>query len=386
MAGGRRAALPARRRGRASRPSCSRSASACSPPARSARSPPRRRRRSATGSCRSTTRLFIDGRLRDDGTRTVLTSAEALRVRRRAAARHPRADRRGRADDRRRPRRDPAPVRAGAGSRRAHARGDRAAAAAGVVALPPLHPATGGRPGRGADLRALPVRRRADPRAPGAGGERSRRRRVRAPVDGRGRAGRRLRPRGGGAPGLLRRDRGVPRREPPAAPVRARRHALSPRARRGRRRLDRLVEPRPRARRAARGVRRAGARGRRPLPRLWHGRPGRARAEPAPVPVGGSYVVRWSAIADPGAVYALEEAGRRDWSDAREIHRGPDLSLQLLGRAPGVYYYRVRALVGERLERLLAGHRRARPARGALGARARRRLRARRAASRCSAR
>ena len=68
--------------------------------------------------------------------------------------------------------------------------------------------------------------------------------------------------------------------------------------------------------------------------------------EPAPVPVGGSYVVRWSAIADPGAVYAIEEAGRRDWSDAREIHRGPDLSLQLLGRAPGVYYYRVRALVG----------------------------------------
>lgn len=61
----------------------------------------------------------------------------------------------------------------------------------------------------------------------------------------------------------------------------------------------------------------------------------------------GSFVVRWSPSTEPGAEYVLEEALRPDWSDARELYRGPKWSVSLHGRSAAVYYYRVRAVLGD---------------------------------------
>jgi len=65
-----------------------------------------------------------------------------------------------------------------------------------------------------------------------------------------------------------------------------------------------------------------------------------------PVAAGGTYTLSWTPTDEEDAVYALEEATRPDWSDAHELRRGPATSLLLLGRAPGSYHYRVRVLVG----------------------------------------
>jgi len=43
-------------------------------------------------------------------------------------------------------------------------------------------------------------------------------------------------------------------------------------------------------------------------------------------------------------VFVVQEARFRDWRDAAEIYRGSELGLELHGRQPGHYHYRVRAL------------------------------------------
>lgn len=65
----------------------------------------------------------------------------------------------------------------------------------------------------------------------------------------------------------------------------------------------------------------------------------------APVPAGGTYTLSWGALDEPDVVYAIEEATRTDWADAHELQRGPERTLLLLGRPAGSYHYRVRALV-----------------------------------------
>jgi hypothetical protein len=59
----------------------------------------------------------------------------------------------------------------------------------------------------------------------------------------------------------------------------------------------------------------------------------------------GSFTVTWSPVAGD-ALYVLEEARRPTWSDAVEVYRGREPFMQFFGRALGVYYYRVRAVVG----------------------------------------
>jgi hypothetical protein len=46
------------------------------------------------------------------------------------------------------------------------------------------------------------------------------------------------------------------------------------------------------------------------------------------------------------ATYVLEECARPDWAGAVEVYRGAEPRAVIYGRAPGVLYYRVRALVG----------------------------------------
>ena len=60
----------------------------------------------------------------------------------------------------------------------------------------------------------------------------------------------------------------------------------------------------------------------------------------------GSFELTWDAAGTEDTIYLLEEATRRDWSDAAPIYQGPERRLALLGRSVGDYYFRVRAMVG----------------------------------------
>jgi hypothetical protein len=55
----------------------------------------------------------------------------------------------------------------------------------------------------------------------------------------------------------------------------------------------------------------------------------------------GVFTLNWSE--EPGAEFVLEEATEPDFSDAVESGRGAHTSSTILSRAPGAYYYRVRA-------------------------------------------
>jgi hypothetical protein len=60
--------------------------------------------------------------------------------------------------------------------------------------------------------------------------------------------------------------------------------------------------------------------------------------------VGGTFTLSWqTSLAN--AKYTLEEATYPNFSDAEEIYTGTEQHLNLYGREPGDYYYRVRALV-----------------------------------------
>ncbi|MGJ7900927.1 hypothetical protein [Lysobacter sp. 1R34A] len=65
----------------------------------------------------------------------------------------------------------------------------------------------------------------------------------------------------------------------------------------------------------------------------------------APVPPG-TYRLSWTE-SEPGAVYALFEAGSADFSDEREIYRGADGEYVAMSQREGLYHYRVFAWVGD---------------------------------------
>ena len=65
--------------------------------------------------------------------------------------------------------------------------------------------------------------------------------------------------------------------------------------------------------------------------------------EPEVVTDGGIRL-SWEPSDDPDASYELQEIGEHDgWDAAETLVDGPDLSLELYGRAPGAWHYRVRA-------------------------------------------
>jgi len=63
-----------------------------------------------------------------------------------------------------------------------------------------------------------------------------------------------------------------------------------------------------------------------------------------PADTTGTFPLAWTPL--PGAVFTLEEATRPGFEDAVLLHEGPEDGLEIRGRAPGAYYYRVRAAVG----------------------------------------
>lgn len=65
----------------------------------------------------------------------------------------------------------------------------------------------------------------------------------------------------------------------------------------------------------------------------------------APMPPG-TYRLSWTE-SEPGAVYALFEAGSADFSDEREIYRGADGEYVAMSQREGLYHYRVFAWVGD---------------------------------------
>ncbi|HEX2078382.1 MAG TPA: hypothetical protein VHG08_11755 [Longimicrobium sp.] len=64
-----------------------------------------------------------------------------------------------------------------------------------------------------------------------------------------------------------------------------------------------------------------------------------------PVPPG-AYRLRWS-DSEPGAEYALVEATRPDFDDAREVYRGPETEHAVLNQREGVFYYQAFARRGD---------------------------------------
>jgi hypothetical protein len=59
----------------------------------------------------------------------------------------------------------------------------------------------------------------------------------------------------------------------------------------------------------------------------------------------GTFTLAWN-MDQPDVQFILEESTESDFGDASVIYRGPATSRTLYGRAPGHYYYRVRAEVG----------------------------------------
>jgi hypothetical protein len=57
----------------------------------------------------------------------------------------------------------------------------------------------------------------------------------------------------------------------------------------------------------------------------------------------GTFTLGWSSVTD--ATFALEESDRPDFVGSSVVYSGSDTRIQLYGRAPGDYYYRVRAVV-----------------------------------------
>lgn len=66
--------------------------------------------------------------------------------------------------------------------------------------------------------------------------------------------------------------------------------------------------------------------------------------EPSEPDQNGTFTLAWSSIAQ--ATYILEEAVSPDFSDAAGVFMGQEEHVTLYGRRPGVYYYRIRAVVG----------------------------------------
>jgi hypothetical protein len=60
----------------------------------------------------------------------------------------------------------------------------------------------------------------------------------------------------------------------------------------------------------------------------------------------GTFELRWQVSVAASAKFVLEEAGFPDFSGTLEVYRGEATELTLHGRAPGDYYYRVRAEIG----------------------------------------
>jgi hypothetical protein len=62
---------------------------------------------------------------------------------------------------------------------------------------------------------------------------------------------------------------------------------------------------------------------------------------------GGSFVLEWTAVDEPGVRYLLQEStDPRSWRRAVAIYAGPERRAQLYGRGAGTFFYRVRAEAG----------------------------------------
>jgi predicted CXXCH cytochrome family protein len=64
---------------------------------------------------------------------------------------------------------------------------------------------------------------------------------------------------------------------------------------------------------------------------------------PASPDADGNYQIRWRSSATSGVTYVLEEATQSDYSNAAPVYTGTSTGIWLYGRAPGSYYYRVKA-------------------------------------------
>jgi hypothetical protein len=60
----------------------------------------------------------------------------------------------------------------------------------------------------------------------------------------------------------------------------------------------------------------------------------------------GTFALEWSQGPDAGAAYTVEESLFFDYREVTEVYSGPGTRLELFGRPPGDYYYRVRVAAG----------------------------------------
>jgi hypothetical protein len=61
----------------------------------------------------------------------------------------------------------------------------------------------------------------------------------------------------------------------------------------------------------------------------------------------GSFVLRWSTLADEDATYVVEESADTEFSDPTAVYSGPDDQVTMYGKSAGQYFYRVRGVVDE---------------------------------------
>lgn len=75
----------------------------------------------------------------------------------------------------------------------------------------------------------------------------------------------------------------------------------------------------------------------------------------ANVPGTGEYTITWDAATGTVTHYELQEARQSDFSDARTVYSGPDLSILITGKIDDTYYYQVRACNGPSCTGYLTG-------------------------------